>query len=159
MFSVSDKKQFSTQTHKEQPETALILERPAETKREKRQRQTNKHTLKKKPLKHLTSKKKKAPKITIGKMFLGLRKPIKIKYKKKKQKKKPKQKKIMCQRSSFICGCDTVLSNNKRYLTIAFTVLEEIYFSLPAQKKSTLHSGGNHRDPNKGNNIQVGITC
>lgn len=65
----------------------------------------------------------------------------------------------MCQRSSFICGCDTVLSNNKRYLTIAFTVLEEIYFSLPAQKKSTLPSGGNHRDTNKGNNIQVGITC
>ena len=65
----------------------------------------------------------------------------------------------MCQRSSFICGCDTVLSNNKRYLTIAFTVLEEIYFSLAAQKQSALHSGGNHRDPNTGNNIQVGITC
>lgn len=47
----------------------------------------------------------------------------------------------MCQRSSFICGCDTVLSNNKRNLTIAFTVLEEIYFSLQAQKRSTLHSG------------------
>lgn len=65
----------------------------------------------------------------------------------------------MCQRSSFICGYDTVLSNNKSYVTIAFTVLEEIYFSLPAQKKSTLHSSGNHRDPNKENNIHLGITC
>lgn len=33
-------------------------------------------------------------------------------------------------------GCDTVLSNKtKRYLTIAFTVLEEICFSLPTQEK------------------------
>lgn len=56
----------------------------------------------------------------------------------------------MCQKISFICACDTVLSNNKRCLMIAFTVLEEIYFSVPAQRKSTLHSSGNHRDPNKG---------
>lgn len=86
-------------------------------------------------------------------MFLGLLKPIKIKCEKN-----ISNKKIMCQRSSFICGCDTVLLNKTRYLTIAFTVLEEIYFSLPAQKKSTMHSGGNHRDPNKGNNTQLGIT-
>ncbi len=48
MFSPSDKKQFSAPTHKEQPETALILERPTETEGEKRQTQTNKHTEKKK---------------------------------------------------------------------------------------------------------------
>lgn len=70
-------------------------------------------------------------------MFLGLLKPIKIKYREKylKWKKNNVSKKL------FICGCDTVLSNNKRNLTIAFTVLEEIYFSLQAQKRSTLHSG------------------
>lgn len=63
-------------------------------------------------------------------MFLGLLKPIKIKYGISHGKKK-----IMCQRGAFICGCDTVLSNNKRHLTIAFTVLEEIYFSLPALRE------------------------
>lgn len=64
----------------------------------------------------------------------------------------------MCQRSSFICSCDTVLSNNKRYLTIAFTVLKEIYSSLPEPKKSTNTSLKNHRDTNKENYMQVGIT-
>lgn len=69
-------------THKEQPETALILERPAETERKKKtDKQIN--TLKKASKISSFKGEKKAPKITIGKMFLGLLKPIKIRYEKK----------------------------------------------------------------------------
>jgi len=49
------KKQFSPLTHKEQPETALILERPTEMRRGKKE----KNKPQKKPLEYLTSKKKK----------------------------------------------------------------------------------------------------
>lgn len=55
-------------------------------------------------------------------------------------------------------GCDTVLLNKtKRYLTIAFTVLEEICF-FTAKRVSTIPSGENHGDQNKEkNNVELGL--
>lgn len=157
LFSLSDKKRSSAQRHtKKPPETALILERRAETGRDggERKRQTNKDT--QRSIQNIQlQRRRRSAQNNNWKMFLGLLKPIKIKCEKISYTEKKKK---MCQRSSFICSYDTVLSNNKSYVTIAFTVLEEIYFLLPAQKTSALHSSGNRRDPNKGNNLHLGIT-
>lgn len=52
------------------------------------------------------------------------------------RKKTNRKKKKRVKEALLSGGCDTVLSNKtKRYLTIAFTVLEEICFSLPTQEK------------------------
>lgn len=61
-------------------------------------------------------------------MFLGLHKPI------KKEKKYLKQKNNVSKKLFNVWLWHSSVEQNKRYLTIAFTVLEEIYFSLAAEK-------------------------
>lgn len=137
--SLSDKKAvLRTGTHKEQPETALIQQRPTETEREEKKKE--KKTRDKQINTHIKTSKKKKPKITFGKMFLGLLKPIKIKYEREKKKKAISDRKKERVREALLSTVVTQFCrNNKRYLTIAFTVLEEIYFSLPATEKKRAH--------------------
>lgn len=64
-------------------------------------------------------------------MFLGLLKPIKIKYEKKISQMEKNNVKEALLSAVVTQFCRTT----KRYLTIAFMVLEEVYFSLRGTEK------------------------